>query len=214
MIKPRPLLVIVSAGLLAQQPLAVAEDMQTAAGSDTGTTDNHIIQERSETRLPGSDPAVLSAATVTEKPRKTAKPAAPIDVRWLATGDDGNVSLQIVSGVDHVGATVRLRGPGLGRAVTIQLPPALAGEIQTARWNLDQPVRGPIRAVIEIDTGDGTMARSAMAAVSRDKSQARVQMVGTRNADHGAAGAGRQADHDEGPLAELPVEQHIRRSGQ
>jgi len=140
-------------------------------------------------------------------PRMTAKPTAPIQVRWLSAGEDGIVSLEIVCGVSYVGATVRLIAPGIGRPLVAQLPAAAAGEVQPAEWTLNRAVRGPLRAIVEIDTGEQTMASTAVAS------------AGTRKSDRQPAAG---APSDAGPsnqkltsetLVELPAEQTIRRKG-
>ena len=140
------------------------------------------------------------------------KPQPPIEMRWTADGRDARVTVQIVSGIDYVGATVRLTVPGEGRPMSLSLPAAPAGEVQTAEWVLDRPASRPPRIVVEIDTGEGRMSRSAVAPwAARGKASARAGPVGPTGQ--------RLADRD-GPdpdasemLVILPAEERIRRRG-
>lgn len=145
--------------------------------------------------------------TAAKAPRMTAKPTAPIQVRWLSTGEDGIVSLEIVSGVNYVSATVRLTAPGIGRPLVAQLPAAAAGEVQPAEWTLNRAVRGPLRATVEIDTGEQTMASTAVVPAQNRKADRRA---GSRPPSE--AGASNQKLTPE-TLVELPAEQTIRRKG-
>ncbi len=151
--------------------------------------------------------------------RMTAKPTAPVGVRWLSTGQDGTASVQVVSGVDHVGATVRVTVPGQGQPLMARLPAAAAGEVQIAEWTLEQrPATGPLRAVVEIDTGDHRMARAVVTpAYERGKPEKRpVPMPqGERPATKGGpeTNPAVKMGQDEA-LIELPAQQTVRRQGE
>ncbi len=160
-------------------------------------------------------PVTPEAQAFVSKPRATrTKPEAPIEIRWLADGRHGDVVLEIVSGIDHVGAVVRLTTPGLGAPRVTRLPAARAGEPQTVEWQLGQPATRPLKVFIEVDTGEGRIARNAVASGSgRKKGRAAGEFESrpeeTPRAPE-AAGAGTdQAEGDR--LAILPAEQTIRR---
>ena len=70
----------------------------------------------------------------TAKVPQTHKPAAPIAVRWLDDGRDGTVTVELVAGVDHVGAELRLVLPGRQRPLTARLPAAVAVRPVLKRW--------------------------------------------------------------------------------
>ena len=182
------------------QPVAGPGVVRTAAG-------------RPETD--GTEPNKIRATgnRVSSALRSTAKPTAPIEVRWLAAGEDGTVSLQIVSGVDHVGASVRVIGPGIGRPLVAQLPAATAGEIQTAEWTLDGRTGQSLRAIIEIDAGDSVMARTAVLAPTRGKPVRRAPSRPSKDKPAANTNAPRNEGVGDG-LVELPVEQTIRRGGE
>jgi hypothetical protein len=161
-------------------------------------------------------PATATGApAVVSKPRGTrTKPEAPIDIRWLADGRNGDVVLEIVSGIDHVGAVVRLTAPGLGTPRVARLPAAKAGELQTVEWQLGQPATRPPKVFIEVDTGEGRIARNAVASWSGGKKGRAAGEFESRPEETPrapkAAGAGTdQVNGDR--LAILPAEQTIRR---
>jgi len=160
-------------------------------------------------------PVTPEAQAFVSKPRATrTKPEAPIEIRWLADGRHGDVVLEIVSGIDHVGAVVRLTTPGLGAPRVTRLPAARAGEPQTVEWQLGQPATRPLKVFIEVDTGEGRIARNAVASGSGRKKGRAAGEIESRPEETPrapkAAGAGTdQAEGDR--LAILPAEQTIRR---
>jgi len=195
----------------------LAWGMASAAVGDDGRQRESAEAATGSVALsPGHDVSPVGNAPAGPRkggPRMTAKPTAPIDVRWLSAGEDGTVSLQIVSGVDHVGATLRVTGPGLGRPLTMQLPAAVAGEVQTAEWSVSRSPRQPLRAVVVIDTGDRTMARTAVAGSSQGKPVYQVSPVGPQ-AGADADGGALHGDRSTEVLVELPGEQTVRRKGE
>ena len=141
------------------------------------------------------------------------KPEAPVEIRWLADGRDGRVVLEIVSGINQVGAVVRLSVPGQDRLGPIQLPAAKAGEAQRVQWWLEAPAAHPPRVSVEIDTGQTRMPRNAVAPWSRGKNG------GTRAEPDAGVGkrsaAPEKAEPDEPGnqsdlIVPLPAEQTIR----
>ncbi|MGD8734422.1 MAG: hypothetical protein PVI08_08035, partial [Gammaproteobacteria bacterium] len=104
-----------------------------------------------------------------ERHKMSGKPEAPVEIRWLADGRDGRVVLEIVSGVDQVGAVVGLAVPGEGRPRKVQLSAAQAGETQRVQWWLEAPAAHPPRVTVQIDTGASRMVRNAVAPWSRGK---------------------------------------------
>lgn len=143
----------------------------------------------------------------------TTKPEAPIDIRWIDDGRDGHVALEIVSGVDHVGAVVRLIVPGQGEPRQVQLPAAKAGEAQRAQWWLERPPAHAPRVLVEIDTGESRMPRNSAAPWARGKDRSVRAEFEARGKDRETGRekteAGSQADQPDS-LVTLPAEQTIR----
>jgi hypothetical protein len=150
------------------------------------------------------------------KPAHRAKPSAPIDVRWLADGSDGRVEVAVATGVDHVGANLRLLLPGSGQPLSATLPAAGAGEVQVVAWTLDRPASRPPRLSITVDTGAVSMTRQVAAppAVGKTRRElARPEPHADRlePPDEGAEGAS-DAQRVR-PLARLPAVVTIREAG-
>ncbi len=141
------------------------------------------------------------------------KPEAPIEIRWLADGRDGKVALEIVSGVDQVGAVVRLTLPGQGSPREVQLPAAEAGQAQRVQWWLDEPAKHPPRIFIEIDTGQSRMPRSTIAPWSRGKNR-EIRAEFDARLDPGSVSTEKSdAESSAGPpdsVTPLPAQQTIR----
>jgi hypothetical protein len=145
-----------------------------------------------------------------------AKPSAPIDVRWLADGSDGRVEVAVASGVDHVGANLRLFLPGAGEPLAATLPAAGAGEVQVVAWTLDRPTSQSPRLSITVNTGDESMTRQVAAPRSAGKTR-RERAPGEPRADRlnsptvGADDA--SSAQPDRPLARLPAAVTIRKAG-
>jgi hypothetical protein len=143
------------------------------------------------------------------------KPAAPIDVRWLADGSEGRVEIAVVSGVDHVGVSLRLAVSGAGAPLTASLPAATAGEVQIVSWTLDQPAKSAMRLSIDLDNGDAVIARRlvgpAVAGRSgRPKSRSRTERETSLSQDRGTADVSESVSADR--LVVLPAEVAIRKA--
>lgn len=165
--------------------------------------------------VPATATGATEAQAFASKPRATrTKPEAPIEIRWLADGRHGDVVLEIVSGIDHVGAVVRLTTPGLGAPRVTRLPAAKAGERQTVEWQLGQRATRPPKVFIEVDTGEGRIARNAVASGSgRKKGRAAGDFESRpEEAPRAPKVAGAGTDQTDGDrLAILPAQQTIRR---
>lgn len=164
----------------------------------------------------------LSAASSTladevEAPqaRQTHKPSAPIAVRWLDDGRDGKVTIELVAGVDHFGAELRLVLPGGQRPLTARLTAAVAGETQTVDWVLDRPATAAPRLLIELDTGDRRIAGTDVAPWSRGKRAGSVPRPLPEVSPEVLQGQPALSQEDEGladdDIVALPAEQTIRR---
>lgn len=153
----------------------------------------------------------------TAKVRQTHKPAAPIAVRWLDDGRDGTVTVELVAGVDHVGAELRLVLPGGQRPLTARLPAAVAGETQTADWVLDRPATAAPRLMIELDTGEGRVAGTDVAPWSRGKRAGDLPRPLPEVRPEALQERQELIKEDEEPtgegIVEMPAEQTIRRQG-
>lgn len=161
--------------------------------------------------------ALSTVADEVEAPevRQTHKPSAPIAVRWLDDGRDGNVTIELVAGVDHVGAELRLVLPGGQRPLTARLPAAVRGERQSVGWVLDRPVTEPPRLLIELDTGDRRIAGTDVAPWSRGKRAGSLPRPLPEVRPEILQGQPALSQEDEGladdDIVELPAEQTIRR---
>jgi hypothetical protein len=199
--------IMFAAAVLASDPAAWGSDADTAVDAPAKVVAGNAGPSASSAVTDtASSNAAITGRTGGKTSRMTAKPTAPIDIRWLSTGEDGIVSLEIVSGVDHVGASVRVIAPGIGRPLAMQLPAADAGEVQSAEWTINRPVRGPTRAIVEIDTGEQTMAGTAVVPGELRKPDRQSAVRARSDVD-----SSQKVTTD--ALIELPAEQTIRRKG-
>jgi hypothetical protein len=151
----------------------------------------------------------------TAEARQTHKPSAPIAVRWLDDGRDGKVTIELVAGVDTVGAELRLVLADGQRPLTARLPAAVSGEKQIVDWVLDRPAVTAPRLLIELDTGDRLIAGTAVAPRSRSKRAGSLPRPLPELRPEVLQGQPASSQDDAGlaedDIVELPAEQTIRR---
>lgn len=154
--------------------------------------------------------AVAAPPQTGSKTGYRSKPAAPIDVRWLADGTDGRVEVWVTAGVDHVGARLRLIVPGAGAPLVANLPAAEAGQVQGHSWTLDRPAAGAVRLSIDLDTGDTVLSRQVFAPAGTGKRKTQRSPAPVRpDKAHPHAGADGEGGEE---LVRLPAEVTIRRA--
>jgi len=82
------------------------------------------------------------------------KPVAPVEVRWLETGQAGRVSVEITPGVDYDRLELRLLVPRPeGPPAPMLLSNGVRGEVRRAGWYLASPpsVTPRLLVILEID---------------------------------------------------------------
>lgn len=160
-------------------------------------------------------PTVAGPVSLHGKDSHRSKPSAPIDIRWLSAGDDGRVEIAVTTGVDHVGARLRLVIPGAGAPLHATLSAARAGEVQTVEWMLDRPVTRSPRLAIELDTGEAVIAKQVLAPPpASGKAPRRGALPVRPSPDLPAVPSDAVPDERRGEeLITMPAEVTIRRTG-
>jgi hypothetical protein len=102
-------------------------------------------------------PAYRAAAGPAGSP---GKPGAPVDVRWLETGADGRISVEVSAGVDYDTLELRLLIPGMDSApAPVRLESGAAGAIRRADWYLAGEPDVAVRLLVIIEAGGQRLAR-------------------------------------------------------
>ena len=94
---------------------------------------------------------------------RSAKPSAPVALRWVRDGREAVVEVEISAAVDHDGVDLRLVVPGGGLAPASSLPAAAAGPAGTVTWELDAPVTAPPRVIVVLRQGGARQAATFVA---------------------------------------------------
>lgn len=110
--------------------------------------------------------ACAGAAAADEAPPRldAGQAAAPVTVRWLETGQDGRVSVEVIPGVDYQRLELRLLVTGAGGPpAPMMLSGGRRGEIRRAAWYLAKTPRVTPRLQVILEIAGHRLGRTVAA---------------------------------------------------